>query len=187
MAVLIFCLGLAGLLTLEEAGLFLLPGDISLVAAGLHVAPDRSQFVLAWLAASIGMVVGSSILFHGVSKSRAFNRMLPPRVRRLVRRHGIWGVAAARLVPGLRNATVFAAASADMHYPRFMWGLIPAAVAWSGALLLLGWLGGAAMLTGFSTLHHSQALSLMSFSLLAVALGFVCWRLRSAVLSKISA
>lgn len=179
MAALLFYIGLGLLLTFEEAGVFLLPGDISLVAAGLHASPDRSVLLFSWIAGSLGMIAGSSILFHGVSRARAFNRVLPPRVRRLIRRHGIYGVAIARLVPGLRNATVFAAASARMHYPRFLWGLVPAAFVWSGFLLLLGWFGGAAMLVAFDDLHHSGLLTVASLALLASIVGFVAFRVIS--------
>lgn len=178
MLVLLFYLGLGALLTLEEAGVFLLPGDISLVAAGLHASPHRSLFLLSWLAASAGMVVGASILFHGVSKTKRFDRVLPQRVRSLVRKHGVWGVAVARLVPGLRNATVFAAASANMRYRHFAYGLVPAAVLWSGALLLLGWLGGQAILVTFGQFHDSPVLKMLGLGVLFLIILFVWWRLR---------
>jgi membrane protein DedA with SNARE-associated domain len=124
------------------------------------------------------MVLGSSILFHGVSKTKRFDRVLPRRVRMLIRRHGVWGVAVARLVPGLRNATVFAAASANMRYRYFAYGLIPAAVVWSGFLLLVGWLGGDAMLAAFGQFHDSPVLKGAGLALLFTVVFFVWWRLR---------
>ncbi|MGH2443530.1 MAG: DedA family protein [Chloroflexota bacterium] len=178
-AAILFYLGLGALLTLEEAGLFLLPGDISLVAAGLHASPYRLHFFISWGVASLGMVLGSSILFHGVARARAFNRVLPRRVRYLVRRFGVGGVAGARMIPGLRNATVFAAASARMRYTHFLWGLVPAAIVWSGLLLVLGWFGGSAMLSAFGTLHHSRILTLASLSLLLAIVLFVVYRIWS--------
>lgn len=179
MAPLLFYLGLGALLTLEEAGLFLLPGDISLVAAGIHEAQHPVRLSIAWIVASIGMTLGASVLFHGVGRAQALNRVLPRRAQELIRQHGIWGVAVARLVPGLRNATVFAASSAGMPFRRFLWGLMPAAMVWSGALLLLGWFGGATVLALFGKFHHSHTLKIISFALLLCAIIIVFWRLRS--------
>lgn len=178
MAAILFFIGLGLLLTFEEAGVFLLPGDISLVAAGLHASPHLSYLLYSWLAGSVGMVLGASVLFHGVSRANSFKKILPPRVRRLIRRHGIWGVAVARLIPGLRNATVFAAATSRMSYGRFLWGLVPAAMIWSGLLLLLGWFGGDAMLSGFGSWHQSRPLQLVSLAILLAIVSFVWWRLR---------
>lgn len=174
MPVLLFYIGLAALLTFEEAGVFFLPGDISLVAAGLHASQGDSIVFLSWIIASASMVAGSTALFHAVSKSGSISRVLPARVVALIHRHPVEGVALARLVPGLRNATVFAAAGARLPYRTFLLGLIPAALAWSGLLLALGWFGGAAMLTVFGELHHSPVLQIISTSLLVAAAVF-CW------------
>ncbi len=179
MVALLFYVGLAALLTLEEAGVFLLPGDISLVAAGLHAAPHRSHLLISWIAGSTGMILGASVLYHGVGQAGALKRILPHRVRRMIRRYGVWGVFVARLVPGLRNATVFAASSARMRYTRFLMGLVPAAFIWCGALLLLGWFGGSAMLTGFSSLHHSRVLQIVSLATILAVVVFVFYRLRT--------
>lgn len=184
MPLLLFYLGLGLLLTLEEAGLFLLPGDISLVAAGIRASGRLDILIVSWLIASAGMVTGASILFYGVTRSRTFKRIVPQRMRILVRYHGPWGVALARLVPGLRNATVFAAAGSRLSYGPFVAGLVPAALIWSGALLLLGWFGGAAMLLAFGRLHDSMPLKLLSFSLLFAAVSFIAFRLRKGSLQR---
>ncbi|GAC1473426.1 MAG: hypothetical protein PVSMB7_27380 [Chloroflexota bacterium] len=178
MGVLLFYVGLAGLLTLEEAGLFLLPGDISLVAAGLNGAQGYSVLAFSWIVASLGMVAGASILFHGVQRTEASSRVLPRRAIDLIHRHHVLGVFVARLVPGLRNATVFAAASARLPYRQFLYGLLPAAMLWSGALLALGWFGGAAMLAAFGNLHHSPLLKVVSFGVILAVIAFVWTRLR---------
>lgn len=180
MAVLLFYFGLGALLTLEEAGVFFLPGDISLVAAGLHSAQGDSIIFISWIAGSAGMIIGSSILFHGVSQSSSVGRVVPVRVVSLIHRHPIKGVAIARLVPGLRNATVFAAAGARLPFRTFLYGLIPAALVWSGLLLALGWFGGAAMLAAFGQLHHSPFLKLLSFGLLLAAAVYLWVRLRKS-------
>jgi membrane protein DedA with SNARE-associated domain len=180
MAALLFYVGLGALLTLEEAGVFFLPGDISLVAAGLHSAQGGSIIFISWVAGSAGMIIGSSILFHGVSQSRSVGRAVPVRVVALIHRHQAKGVAVARLVPGLRNATVFAAAGARLPYRTFLYGLVPAALLWSGFLLALGWFGGAAMLVMFKQLHHSPFLKVLSFGLLLAAAVYLWMRLRKS-------
>lgn len=177
MAILFFYLGLGTLLAFEEAGLFLLPGDISLVAAGLHDSGHPVELLFTWIAASAGMVVGASVLFHGVARARSLDRMLPRRARDLIQRHHIWGIAVARLVPGLRNATVFVAGSSGISYYQFLIGLVPAALVWSGALLLLGWFGGSAILAAFASFHHSHVLEIGSLCLLFVVIAFVAYRL----------
>jgi membrane protein DedA with SNARE-associated domain len=180
MAALLFYIGLGALLTLEEAGVFFLPGDISLVAAGLHGAQGGSIVFISWIAGSVGMVVGSSILFHGVSQANSVSRVVPVRVVALIHRHQVKGVAIARLVPGLRNATVFAAAGARLPYRTFLLGLVPAALVWSGLLLALGWFGGAAMLATFGQLHHSPFLKLLSFGSLLAVVVYLWIRLKRA-------
>jgi membrane-associated protein len=173
MTALFFYAGLFALLTLEEAGVFLLPGDISLVAAGMQAAQGGSVLVISWLCASAGMVIGSTILFHAVGTSERLERAMPERVVNLVKRHHVWGVFLARLVPGLRNATVFAASASNLPYRVFLWGLVPAALIWSGALLMAGYFGGDAVLSLFGHLHHSRVLKVVSLALLlgvAVAL-----------------
>ncbi|HEY8685644.1 MAG TPA: hypothetical protein VIO57_08565 [Chloroflexota bacterium] len=186
MAALLFYIGLGALLTLEEAGVFFLPGDISLVAAGLHGAQGGSIIFFSWIAGSLGMVIGSSILFHGVSQADSVSRVVPVRVVALIHRHQVKGVAIARLVPGLRNATVFAAAGARLPYRTFLLGLVPAALVWSGLLLALGWFGGAAMLAAFGQLHHSPFLKLLSFGLLLAAIVYLWVRLKRSEKSEAS-
>ncbi len=132
MTALLFYVGLGALLTLEEAGVFFLPGDISLVAAGLHGLQGDSVVFISCLVACAGMVLGSTFLFHAVSQSGRFERAMPARVVSLVQRHHVYGVAVARLVPALRNATVFAAAGAKLPQRVFLAGLVPAALDWSG-------------------------------------------------------
>jgi membrane protein DedA with SNARE-associated domain len=186
MSVLLFYVGLAGLLTLEEAGVFLLPGDISLVAAGMHGAQGDSFILISWIASSLGMMAGASILFQAVQRTSASSRVLPQRAKDLIHRHGIWGVALARLVPGLRNAAVFAAAGSEISYRRFLYGLVPAALLWSGLLLTLGWFGGAAILAGFGAMHHSHGLKIISFVLLLAAVVYIWFRLRPEKSRKVS-
>lgn len=176
---LLFCVGLGMLLGLEEAGAFLLPGDISLVAAAVHGRAYEGPgfFVAAWIVATVAMVGGASVLFHGVRQSRRLDRVLPQRVRGLVQQHGALGIAVARILPGLRNATVFAAASSNVPYRTFLEGLTPAAALWSALLLVLGWFGGDAILGAVGMLHHSRVLGVVSVILLVAAAFFIAVRL----------
>lgn len=179
MTALLFCVGLAILLGLEEAGAFFIPGDISLIAAGIHGRADAAPLFLiaAWAVSTAAMTGGATILFHGVQQSNRLDRVLPNRVRSLIRYHGAVGVFGARILPGLRNATVFAAATAKLRYRTLLEGLIPAAAVWSAILLLLGWFGGSAMLAAYHQLHQHRSLKIISFALLVASLLFVAGRL----------
>jgi membrane protein DedA with SNARE-associated domain len=174
MAALLFYAGLLALLTLEEAGVFLIPGDISLVAAGINAAQGDSYIFVSWICASVGMIAGSTVLYRAVGASDTLGRAIPDRVVNLIHRHQIWGVFLARLIPGLRNATVFAASASDLPYRTFLIGLVPAAFVWSGAVLVAGYFGGNAALSLFGELHHSKVLKVASLGLLfLVALGLL--------------
>jgi membrane protein DedA with SNARE-associated domain len=176
---LLFYLALALLLALEEAGAFLLPGDMALLAAGVHArAEDKILYlIVGWLLGSAGMVVGASVLFYGVGRAKMLGRVLPQRVRDLVVRYGVFGVFLARILPGLRNATVFAAATAPLPYPTFLLGLIPAALLWTGALLLVGWFGSPALLALFGAVHDHRILRVISVLLLLGAAVFLWLRM----------
>jgi membrane protein DedA with SNARE-associated domain len=175
---LLFFLGLAALLTAEEAGVFLLPGDITMVAAGVYAAQGGPPIVISWIVASLAMVAGSCILFFTVRRSDATSRALPDRVRELIQRRGALGVGLARLVPGFRNMTVFAAAAASLDADRFLLGLVPAAVVWSGCLLLLGWFGGDGVVSLLGSLDSHPALKLLSIGLVVSAAIFWAVRIR---------
>lgn len=177
-ATLLFFLGLAALLTAEEAGVFLLPGDITMVAAGVYAAQGGPSIFVSWIVASFAMVAGSCILFFTVRRSGATRRALPDRVRDLIQRHGALGVGLARLVPGFRNMTVFAAAAATLDPRRFLLGLVPAALVWSGFLLLLGWFGGDTFVALFGRIDSNPALKVLSVLLVLSAAVFWAVRIR---------
>jgi membrane protein DedA with SNARE-associated domain len=175
----LFYLGLGTLLTAEEAGVFLLPGDISMVAAGVYAAQGGPFILFSWVLAALGMVAGACILFFSVRRHRRSGEVLPTRVRVLIQRHGAGGIAVARLVPGLRNATVFAAAAAGLSTERFLLGLIPAAVVWTGVLLGVGWFGGTGILELLGDLNGQPVVKLVSIGLVLAAAIFWLLRLRS--------
>jgi membrane protein DedA with SNARE-associated domain len=174
----LFGLGLALILIFEEAGLFFLPGDISLMAAGVHAREVGSLWFLplACVVATCAMSIGATVLFHGVQQSGRLGRVMPERARVLIQRHGAAGVFGARVLPGLRNATVFAAASSHLGYRTFLIGLVPAAALWSAILLFLGWIGGFAMLTAFHAIGEHPLLKLASLAFIACGLLFIAMR-----------
>mgnify|MGYP001247401188 CR=1 FL=1 len=180
----LFYLGLGTLLTAEEAGVFLLPGDISTVAAGVYAAQGGPFILFSWALAALGMVAGACVLFFSVRRHRRSVEVLPDRVRILIQRHGAGGIAIARLVPGLRNATVFAAAAAGLSTERFLLGLIPAAVVWTGLLLWFGWFGGAGILELLGDMNGQPVVKIVSISLVLAAAVFWLIRLRGLQQSK---
>jgi membrane protein DedA with SNARE-associated domain len=175
---LLFYLGLGALLTAEEAGVFLLPGDISMIAAGVYGAQGGPFIWFSWGLAFLGMVLGACIMFYTVRRHERSIQALPERVRGLVHRYGSWGIAAARLVPGLRNATVFAAAAAHLPPYKFLAGLIPAALAWTGLLLWVGYFGGESILSVVHRADGHPAIRAISIGLVVCAASFWLVRLR---------
>lgn len=166
---LLFYLGLGAVLTAEEAGIFLLPGDISLVAAGVYASQGQSYVLVSWAVATAGMIAGSWVLFSALRRSSASQRAMPERARSLIQRYGAVGVALARLVPGLRNATVVAAASAGLSPRTFLLGLVPAAALWSLFLLAVGWFGGNAILTLLGRVDAHPAVKFLSVGIVLAA------------------
>lgn len=174
---LLFYFGLGLLLTAEEAGVFLLPGDISIVGAGVYAAQGGDFIFYSWAVAAGGMIGGACIMFFWVSRHEGSVRAMPRQVRGFILTHGSWGIAGARLVPGLRNATVFAAAAACLSWRRFLIGLVPAAIIWSGLLLWIGYFGGDAILSVFHQLEGRVIVRLISFGLVIAAASFWLARL----------
>lgn len=182
MPALLFYLGLGALLTVEEAGVFLLPGDISIIAAGVYASQGRSFVAASWVVATVGMIAGSWILFSAVRRSRASQRALPVPVRTLIQRYGAAGVGVARLIPGFRNATVFAAAAADLSPRRFLGGLVPAAALWSAFLLAVGWFGGSAILALMGRIDGHPVVKFLSIGIVLAA--GALWATRIWLVSK---
>jgi membrane protein DedA with SNARE-associated domain len=174
---LLFYVGLGLLLTAEEAGIFLLPGDISIIGAGVYAAQGGDFILYSWIVAAGGMIAGACIMFFWVRSHEGSTRAMPERVRNLVLTYGSWGIAGARLVPGLRNATVFAAGAAGLSWRRFLIGLIPAAIIWSGLLLWIGWFGGDAIVATYHKLEGRRLVRFVSFGLVAAAFSFWISRL----------
>lgn len=167
--VLLFYLGLGALLTAEEAGVFLLPGDIAIVAAGVYASGGHAFVLASWAVATLGMIAGSCILYAAVRRSRASQRAMPARVRGLVHRYGAMGVGLARLIPGFRNATVFAAAASNLPRRQFLLGLVPAAALWSAFLLAVGWFGGNALLSLLGRFDGYPAVKFISIGVVLAA------------------
>jgi membrane protein DedA with SNARE-associated domain len=168
-------LSLTLILTAEEAGAFVLPGDISLVAAGV-VARSVTNPLVTWVAATSGMVVGATILFALVRRYRHARAIVPTWIGNRMEHHGVFGIAIARLIPGLRNATVVAAAASPLPYHIFLAGLLPATFLWAGLLLGLGYVGGPHLLAVFTTVEHSLPLRLLSLSITILTAALVIVR-----------
>lgn len=179
---LLFYLGLGALLTAEEAGIFLLPGDISLIGAGVYASQGQSYVLVSWAVATAGMIVGSWILFSALRRSTASQRAMPERARSLIQRHGALGVGLARLVPGFRNATIVAAASADLSPRTLLLGLIPAAALWAAILLAVGWFGGNGILALLGRVDAHPAVKFLSIGIVLAA--GVLWTARIWMVSQ---
>jgi len=141
--------GLAGLVLVEQV-FPPIPSEVILPLAGFYVSKGEFVFLLALLAATLGALAGSAILY---SLTRRGGRPMLLRHRRVFRlnehdldgadewfdRYGSWLVLLGRLVPGARSLVSVSAGLSEM--PRLRFALLTAAgsALWNAALIGAGW------------------------------------------------
>ena len=148
-AVLVFAFAAAegGLLV----GLFL-PGEAPLLIAGVLAFQGRVSLVVILLAACLGAVMGDSI---GYWLGRRYGRQLETtrlgrkigearwnKARTYLRERGGKAVFLGRFLSIFRTLAPPVAGSAGMPYSRFVTFNVPAAIAFSGGLVIAGYLAG---------------------------------------------
>lgn len=146
---------ITAVLLTAESGLVIgvvLPGATVPLGLGLLSRLGVVEFASAVLTVAAATLLGSQLAFlaarrhdpagFGVLRRRA--RPLLTRAVVLLRRHPVTGVAAGRLVGGVRTLVPVVAARAGMRYRRFTAGDVPAALGWAGLLVTLGHVAGAA-------------------------------------------
>lgn len=148
-------LAVAAVVLAMESGLLVgiaLPGAPLVLGLGLLSRFGVVGFVAAVLTVAVATLLGSQFAFLAARKRdpagwRLLRRGAGPLVTRaevLVRCHPAVGVAAGRLVGGVRTVTPVVAARAGVRYRRFAAGDVPAAIGWAGLLVGLGHVAGAA-------------------------------------------
>lgn len=139
---------------LENLGLPV-PGETALLLAGLLASREESHFTLVGviLVTIIAAVIGDNLGFylgHRYARSRlqAGKRFLflTPSMLKVAEgyfdRYGIWTVAAARFITGLRVVCALAAGTAGMHWKSFLIANLVGAAAWAVSMSTLGYFFG---------------------------------------------
>lgn len=136
------------LLAIEEAGVPLpVPGDVGVVYLGYLVGQGRLSVWVVVPLLLCAVLVGASTLYL-ISRrwgSQVMGRVLRrvPQERmeqaeRLMTRYGVFAIAGARLVPGLRIACSLVAGSIRIRYLIFVGGVALCSMGWMSVLLVIG-------------------------------------------------
>ncbi len=147
---------------LENLGLPV-PGETALLLAGLLASREESHFTLLGVivVTIIAAVLGDNAGFylgHRYARARlqAGKRFLflTPSMLQVAegyfQRYGIWTVAAARFITGLRVVCALAAGTAGMHWKSFLIANLVGAAAWAVSMSMLGYFFG----HSWQLLHH---------------------------------
>lgn len=144
-------LAAVGLLYLEETGVPMpVPGDFFVMYLGHRVAGDWMSFILAWLALTTAVVLGSTNLYWIsrrwgrrliAGRAGAIMHLTPVRIERAERwfgRWGPWALIIGRHIPGFRVPITVAAGSFNVRFRTFALCVGISTATWSAFFLLLG-------------------------------------------------
>jgi membrane-associated protein len=145
---------IAAVMLAAESGLIVgvvLPGATVPFGLGLLSRLGVVEFAAAVLTVAGATLVGSQLSFLRARRRdpwgfRLLRRAKPmlKRATALLTRHPGTGIAAGRMVGGVRTLVPVVAARAGVRHRRFTAGDVPAALVWSGALVTLGHVAGVA-------------------------------------------
>jgi membrane protein DedA with SNARE-associated domain len=142
------------LLFLVEAGLPLpVPADFLMIAVGERAAAGALPLWLAVVGLELAAIVGTAALFAAArGPAQAAVSRVGPRVGltparlatagSLIERRGLWALLAGRATPGLRTATVLAAAASPLAARRALPPLIAGSSLFLQAHVLIGFAVG---------------------------------------------
>jgi membrane protein DedA with SNARE-associated domain len=172
----------------EEAGvpLPMLPGDLVMLVLGIRARQGRVPLWLALVVLEAATVAGAALLYalcrrfgRGfVARYGRYLHLTPARLARAERwieRHGFMAVAVARLVPGLRIASVVACGVLGVPPRVFLPGLAVGGFLYLLLYTLLGYYAGPAALALVERVHLPAQLA---GSLLGLA-GLLLWLARA--------
>jgi membrane protein DedA with SNARE-associated domain len=144
-----------GLVGIEEAGVPLpISGDLLIMYSAAGAGRNPATWLVLGVGFELAVLTGSSFLF--LVSSRWGTRLLrgpigralqltPARIERAehwFKRWGIWAVIFGRQVPGFRVAVTVVAASFQLSYRLFIFGVAVAAAGWITLFMALGLLVG---------------------------------------------
>jgi membrane-associated protein len=144
-------LAAVGLLYLEESGVPMpVPGDFFVMYLGYRVAGDWMSGILAWLALTMAVVLGSINLYWisrrwgrrlVAGRAGAIMHLTPGRIERAERwfgRWGPWALIIGRHVPGFRVPITVAAGTFNVRFRTFALCVGISTATWSAFFLLIG-------------------------------------------------
>jgi len=167
----------------ESAGVPL-PGETSLVAAGILSSQGRLSIPLVLGVAAAGAIAGDNVgyvlgrrggrsLLTRPGRAHAARKRLLAQGERFFERHGAKTVFLGRWLPGLRIAAAWLAGANRMPWRRFVvWNAL-GGIAWAGSV------GTAAYLLGHaaaSVLHLAGLAGAAAVAAVAIAAGVWHWR-----------
>ena len=180
-------LAAAIVVSIEEAGvpLPMLPGDLVMLLLGVRARQGRVPLWLALVVLELATLVGATVLYvlcrtYGrgfVARYGRYLHLTPERlarVERWIERHGVTAVAAARLIPGLRIASVVGCGVLGVPPRIFLPGLAVGGFLYLLIYTLLGYFVGPAALRLVERVHIPGQLA---GSLLGLAV-VVVWLVR---------
>jgi membrane protein DedA with SNARE-associated domain len=143
----------AALIALESAGLPV-PGETSLITAGIFAGTARGPSIWAVIAAGAGGAVVGNVIGYGIGRALGFRLLhrygsyvglTQARLKigqYLFRRYGIFILVGARFLPLARSVVAVLAGANQMPVGRFVVGTIVGAALWAPAIALAGyWFG----------------------------------------------
>ncbi|WP_233150036.1 DedA family protein [Kineosporia sp. A_224] len=140
-----------GLLTVVETVFPPLPSEVILPLAGYLAERGRMSLAAVLVAATVGAVVGSWVLYGvGARLGRERSALLLSRLPLVDRedvdgaiawfdRHGPWAVLFGRLVPGVRSLVSLPAGASNMSLTRFTVLTTVGSLAWNAVLVGAGY------------------------------------------------
>jgi membrane protein DedA with SNARE-associated domain len=180
-------LAAVGLLYLEESGVPMpVPGDFFVMYLGSRVAGDWMSGLLAWLALTMAVVLGSTNLYWisrrwgrrlVAGRAGAMLHLTPGRIERSERwfgRWGPWALIIGRHIPGFRVPITIAAGSFNVRFRTFALCVGISTATWSAFFLLMGHLLGERA-QAFMDVHRT-ATPMICAAILAVGLVYILGR-----------
>ena len=145
---------LFGIICLESAGLWL-PGETTLIAAGVYAAKGHLSITAIIVVAAAAAIIGDNIgywagreggrrlLYRYAALRRFADRVLPP-AERFFERHGGKAVFLARFFAGVRVTGAWMAGITRMTWWRFLAWNAAGGIVWAVAVSLLAFFAGRA-------------------------------------------
>jgi len=153
------------LVLIEEAGVPVpIPGDVLMLALGVHARQGLVPLWQALLVLEVATLVGASVLYFASARAGRglvyrygrYIHLTPERLDRAeawLQRHGPVAIVLGRLTPGLRMATVIACGVFGVPFWRFLPGLAIGAMVYILLYTLLGFFIGPVVLQIIEGVH----------------------------------